>query len=293
MQKIGNFGLDRVVESEEPLVEPEIFFPESDPETFAAHADWLQPRHVHPATGKLILCVQSYIVRTGRHTILIDSCVGNDKDRAAHRPIWDRRQWRFLDDLQRAGLQPEDVDFVLCTHLHTDHVGWNTQLRDGRWVPTFPNAKYVFARDEYAHWEKESAQGSERIGLTFIDSVLPVMEAGQAVLVDHDHQIEDGIWLEPTPGHSPGHVIVNVESKGERGAFIGDLMHHPIQVPHPEWSTCFCWDLEMSAASRTAFVDTHTDAGTLVLPVHFAGATAGRIHRDGDTQKFTFLNDPS
>lgn len=289
--KIGAFSVKSVHEDTGAYITPADMFPDATPDAVAAHLDWMAPTYFDVASGKLKLAFQSFILQTPNHNILIDTCVGEDKERA--NPDFHMKKWPWMDNLKALGLTPADIDIVMCTHLHPDHVGWNTQLRDGRWVPTFPNAKYVFARDEYAHWEKESAQGSERVGLTFIDSVLPVMEAGQAVLVDHDHQIEDGIWLEPTPGHSPGHVIVNVESEGERGAFIGDLMHHPIQVPHPEWSTCFCWDLEMSAASRTAFVDTHTDAGTLVVPVHFAGATAGHITRHGDAQKFTFLNDPS
>ena len=288
---IGAFTVKSVHEDTGAYITPADMFPTATAEAVAEHLDWMTPTYFDVASGKLKLAFQSFILQTPDHNILIDTCVGEDKERT--HPDFHMKKWPWMDNLLALGLTPADIDIVMCTHLHPDHVGWNTQLRDGRWVPTFPNAKYVFARDEYAHWEKESAQGSERIGLTFIDSVLPVMEAGQAVLVDHDHQIEDGIWLEPTPGHSPGHVIVNVESNGERGAFIGDLMHHPIQVPHPEWSTCFCWDMEMSAASRTAFVDTHTDAGTLVLPVHFAGATAGHITRYGNAQKFTFLDDPS
>jgi glyoxylase-like metal-dependent hydrolase (beta-lactamase superfamily II) len=288
---IGEFSVKSVHEDTGAYITPADMFPTATAEAVAAHLDWMAPTYFDVASGKLKLAFQSFVLQTPQHNILIDTCVGEDKERT--HPEFHMKKWPWMDNLKALELTPADIDIVMCTHLHPDHVGWNTQLRDGRWVPTFPNAKYVFARDEYAHWEKESAQGSERIGLTFIDSVLPVMEAGQAVLVDHDHQIEDGIWLEPTPGHSPGHVIVNVESNGERGAFIGDLMHHPIQVPHPEWSTCFCWDLEMSAASRTAFVEKHTDAGTLVLPVHFAGATAGRITRYGDAQKFSFVDDPS
>jgi glyoxylase-like metal-dependent hydrolase (beta-lactamase superfamily II) len=288
---IGEFSVKSVHEDTGAYITPADMFPTATAEAVAAHLDWMAPTYFDVASGKLKLAFQSFVLQTPQHNILIDTCVGEDKERT--HPEFHMKKWPWMDNLKALELTPADIDIVMCTHLHPDHVGWNTQLRDGRWVPTFPNAKSVFARDEYAHWEKESAQGSERIGLTFIDSVLPVMEAGQAVLVDHDHQIEDGIWLEPTPGHSPGHVIVNVESNGERGAFIGDLMHHPIQVPHPEWSTCFCWDLEMSAASRTAFVEKHTDAGTLVLPVHFAGATAGRITRYGDAQKFSFVDDPS
>lgn len=285
-QTIGDIAVLSVLEDTGPYISPGEMFPDSTPEAVAAQMDWMAPTHFDSTSGQLIMAFQSFVMQTPQHTILIDSCVGEDKERL--NPEFHMKKWPWMANLKALGLTPVDIDIVMCTHLHPDHVGWNTQLRDGRWVPTFPNAKYVFAREEYHHWEQESAQGSERIGLTFIDSVLPVMEAGQAILVDHDHEIEKGIWLEPTPGHSPGHVIVNVESKGERGAFIGDLMHHPIQVPHAEWSTCYCWDMEMSSASRTKFVDTHTDAGTLVLPAHFAGSTVGRITGKSGKPSFTF-----
>lgn len=288
-QTIGEISVHSVLEDTGPYISPAEMFPNYTSEAVAAQMDWMAPNHFDATAGKLVMAFQSFIVQTPQHTILIDSCVGEDKERT--NPEFHMKKWPWMGNLKALGLTPEDIDIVMCTHLHPDHVGWNTQLRDGRWVPTFPNAKYIFARNEYHHWEKESAQGSERIGLTFIDSVLPVMDAGQAILVDHDHEIEKGIWLEPTPGHSPGHVIVNVESQGDRGAFVGDLMHHPIQVPYSDWSTCYCWDLEMSSASRTKFVDTHTDAGTLVLPSHFAGGTAGRIVDKNGRPAFAFETD--
>lgn len=284
---IGAFSVRSVLEHAGPTLTPDVMFPASTPEAIAEHMDWMAPTHFDVASGKIIAAFQSYVVQTPHHTILIDTCVGEDKER--DNPNFHMKKWPWMDNLATLGLTPADIDIVMCTHLHPDHVGWNTQLLDGRWVPTFPNAKYVFARDEYHHWEQESAKGAKRVGLTFIDSVLPVMEAGQAVLVDSDHEIETGLWLEPTPGHSPGHVIVNVESRGERGAFTGDLMHHPVQVPHPEWSTCFCWDLEMSAATRKQYVDGFTDSGTLILPAHFAGNTAGHIINKGGTSAFSFL----
>lgn len=284
---IGAFSVRSVLEHSGPTLTPDVMFPASTPEALAEHMDWMAPTHFDVSTGKIIAAFQSYVVQTPHHTILIDTCVGEDKERA--NPNFHMKKWPWMNNLATLGLTPADIDIVMCTHLHPDHVGWNTRLHDGRWVPTFPNAKYVFARDEYHHWEQESARGAERIGLTFIDSVLPVVEAGQAVLVDSDHEIETGLWLEPTPGHSPGHVIVNVESQGERGAFIGDLMHHPVQVPHPEWSTCFCWDMDMSAATRKKYVDGFTDSGTLILPAHFAGNTAGHIVNAGGSSAFSFL----
>jgi glyoxylase-like metal-dependent hydrolase (beta-lactamase superfamily II) len=287
IQRIGDFTVQSVVEHVAPYIGATDMFPAATPEAIARHLDDMAPAHIEAATGKLIMAFQSFILQTPRHTILIDTCVGEDKERA--NPGFHMKKWPWMQNLHALGLTPEDIDIVMCSHLHPDHVGWNTQLVDGRWVPTFPNARYVFARDEYQYWEAENAKGAERVGLTFMDSVLPVMEAGQAILVDNDHAVEDGVWLEPTPGHSPGHVVINVESGGERGALIGDLMHHPIQVPHADWSTCFCWDMDMSSASRTKFVDAHTDTGTLILPVHFAGETAGRIVDTSGTPEFAFV----
>lgn len=286
---IGEFSVRSVLEHEGPTLTPDVMFPTSTPEAFAAHMDWMVPTHFDTASGKIVAAFRSYVVQTPHHNILIDTCVGEHKERS--NPNFHMKTWPWMGNLAALGLGPADIDIVMCTHLHPDHVGWNTQLEDGRWVPTFPNAKYVFAREEYRHWEAESARGAERIGMTFVDSVLPVVEAGQSVLVDHDHEIETGLWLEPTPGHSPGHVIVNVNSKGERAAFTGDLMHHPVQVRHPEWSTCFCWDLDKSAATRRRYVDAFTDTGTLILPAHFAGNSAGHIVRAGDGAAFAFLSD--
>ena len=288
---LGDMTIQSVLENIAPAEAPGDMFPTAASEDFARHIDWMAPTFYDPASDMLILAFQSFVVRTPRLNILVDTCVGEDKVRPW--PQFHMKKWPWMNNLQALGLTPEDIDVVMCTHLHPDHVGWNTQLRDGHWVPTFPNASYVFARDEYDYWEKENAQGSERIGLTFADSVLPVMEAGQATLVDHDHEIDTGVWLEPTPGHSPGHVVVNLTSNGDSVVFTGDLMHHPVQVPEPHWSTCFCWDMEMSAKTRTDFVDRYADTNTIILPVHFAGETAGRIVGGGDKSMFEFLESSS
>ena len=230
---LGDMTVQSVLENVAAAEAPGDMFPTAKPEDFARHADWMAPTFYDTASELLILAFQSFVVRTPRLNILIDTCVGEDKVRPW--PYFHMKKWPWMGNLQALGLTPEDIDVVMCTHLHPDHVGWNTQLRDGRWVPTFRNANYVFARDEYHYWEKENAQGSERIGLTFEDSVLPVMEAGQATLVDNDHEIDTGVSIEPTPGHSPGHVVVNLSSNGNSAVFTGDLMHHPVQVPEPHW----------------------------------------------------------
>lgn len=234
MQTIGDFNLDALVELQEPFMDPFDCFPDATPETLAPHLDWLLPRYMDPESRRFIFCFQSYILRTPRHTILVDACIGNDKS-FPHRPTWHRRQGGFLADLATKGLAPGDIDFVLCTHLHGDHVGWNTQLVDGRWVPTFPNAKYVMARTEAEYWRGRHAADPDGLrSLTFPESVLPILESGQAVLVDMDHQMEDGVWLESAPGHTPGNVVVNLKSGSASATLSGDVIHHPIQLSHPE-----------------------------------------------------------
>ena len=178
----------------------------------------------------------------------------------------------------------------MCTHLHWDHVGWNTRLEDGRWVPTFPNARYVIARREYEHMDALHRRGDTGMhGLAFADSVLPVMRAERALLVDDDYALEDGVWLEPCPGHTPGNVVINVRSRGERGVFPGDVLHSPLQVARPGWSSRACDDPTLAAISRRRFVERHADTGNLVMPAHFLAPSAGRIERRGKAFAFAPL----
>jgi glyoxylase-like metal-dependent hydrolase (beta-lactamase superfamily II) len=173
---------------------------------------------------------------------------------------------------------------VMCTHLHVDHVGWNTKLENGRWVPTFPNAKYLFAKREYAHWETEhKTQGAETNGGSFDDSVLPVVEAGQAVMIDSDHQPDPLLTIKDYPGHTPGSIAINLKDGGRQACFSGDIMHHPIQVYHPDWSSQFCTDQELSAKSRHKLLEDCVESGALLCPAHFPGANAGYIKRRGDS----------
>ena len=289
-RSLGEFGLTRVVELEGPSFAPEELFPDATADVFEAHADWLVPRHVDPGTGRLMMCIQTYVVRTPRHTILVDTCVGNHKSRPG-RPAWHMRDGPFLADLEAAGVRAQEVDFVLCTHLHVDHVGWNTRLLDGRWVPTFPNAKYIFARREYAFWEErlsEAVAAGRGKDSAFADSVLPVMEAGQAVLVDMDHAIEDGVWLEPAPGHTEGSVVINLRSGDGHAVLTGDVMHHPVQLLRPDWSSLFCEDKAQSHRTRRAIIERYAETDTLIAPAHFASPTVGRIVRAGDHFGFRY-----
>lgn len=289
-QHVGNISIDRVADMEGPFAALDFLIPGASPDLIAENADWLKPRFVDPDTDQIIMSFHSYVIRSPRHTILVDCCVGDDKERPA-RPMWHQRRGPWLENLRAHGLTPEDIDIVMCTHLHADHVGWNTRLSEGRWTPTFPNARYVFARREYTHWEAEHRAALSRNEPavnhgSFADSVLPVVEAGRAVLVDSDHQIDDGLWLEPAPGHTPGNVVLHVADKSDRAILAGDVIHTPVQLARPELSSNFCSDPVQSAVTRRALIDTCAETDTLLLTAHFPAPTAGRIVRHRDAFRF-------
>jgi glyoxylase-like metal-dependent hydrolase (beta-lactamase superfamily II) len=211
--------------------------------------------------------------------MIVDTCLGNDKENRRI-PHWNNRSGPFLHDLAEAGFPPDSIDTVLCTHLHVDHVGWNTKLVDGKWVPTFPNARYLMGKVEYDHWL--TATSREDMKHVMADSVIPIVEAGRATLVETDHRICPEISLIPTVGHTPGHVSVMIESRGETALITGDFMHHPCQIAHPEWDTLADSDAEQGIRTRRIMFERLADTPCLVIGTHFAGATAGRIVRDGD-----------
>ena len=268
---LGRLHITAVVERAGPT-RPTWLLPDATPEALARHREWLAP-HFLDEKDRFLQSIHTFVVRTPELTALVDTCVGNDKDRGGRQPFH-MMHTAFLEDLRAAGVPPESVDVVLCTHLHVDHVGWNTRLEHGRWVPTFPRARYLFARREWEHWSTEPDPDTARI---MADSVAPILEAGLATLVDAEHRLSGEIWLEPTPGHTPGHVCVHVESAGAHAIFSGDLMHHPIQVAEPQWSSMFCSDKKQSAATRMAFVEKHADTATLILPAHFPDKSAGHV----------------
>ena len=277
MYKLGELEIHRAIESEVPIFDTFTFFPDATREVVEANKDWLMPRYIDPKTIEVILCIQSYVIKTSHHTILVDTCVGNHKSRPA-RPSWHMQNSPFIEELASVGVHPEEVDFVLCTHLHVDHVGWNTKLLDGRWVPTFPNAKYIFSRNEFELWAARYEKGETvPVPLVYEDSVLPIVEAGQAIIVEDTHQIDDGMWLEPAPGHTPGHVMHNLKSGEETALMSGDVIHHPLQLIRPEWSSRACEDPHLSAVSRTKMLERVADTNTLLCPAHFGSPTMGHV----------------
>ncbi len=289
VRMIGDVTVGRVEENAGPSFKPHALFPSWTEAALEKHRSWLVPRCYDERSGRFVMSLHSWIIRTGRHTILVDTCVGNDKERS--RPTWNRLSTPWLDRLRDAGVHPEEVDFVLCTHLHTDHVGWNTRLENGRWVPTFPNAKYLFSKTDYEYWGEKNRSGPA-LDNAYNDSVLPVVEAGRAVLVaDGDgHTIDERFEIAPAPGHTPGHVTLKLVSKGESALFTGDIMHHPIQVHEPDWNSRFCEWPDEAAKTRRRVLESIADTATLMLPAHFAAPHCGYVRSDGDSFRFAFAD---
>jgi glyoxylase-like metal-dependent hydrolase (beta-lactamase superfamily II) len=279
--RVGDLTVRRVMEMQIPFRPPGEMFPSAAPEELAELTPQFTPWAIDPVSGQVILAIQSYLVRTARHTILIDTCIGCDKTNTRI-PSWANRTDRgWLDRLAGTGVGPEQIDYVFCTHLHADHCGWNTRMLDGRWVPTFPNARYIFARTEVEHAERT---GSPQ----YNENVLPVIRAGQAVLVDSDYALDDQVWLEPTPGHTPGHVAVHLESGSAHAVMWGDLLHSPLQCLRPDWYFMIDTNPAQSVASRRRVLESCCEHNHLVLPAHFPAPSVGRITAEGDAFRFGY-----
>ena len=266
---IGDVTVVRV-EERVMAIEPRFIVPGLTPAVIDPLRAWAAPFVTDD--GRMLLSVHAFVVTDGDTTVVIDTCVGPHRDRPL--PGDDS----FVDRLAAAidgGLAA--VDVVLCTHLHFDHVGWHTRRDGDRWVPTFPNARYLFAREEVAHLRGEDDHGLHAV------AIAPIVEAGQAELVEPDHRVSRSLELTPTPGHTPAHVSVRIESGGAAALITGDCVHHPVQLHHPDLAADpFDWDTARSTATRRALVERLADSGTLVLGTHFAPPTAGRIETGAD-----------
>lgn len=274
---IGNVVVTKVVEIEMPIALVGLL-PEATLAALDAHASWLQP-HFVDAEGLTMLSIHALVVESEGVRILVDTCVG---DREIPGMVGFRGPSDFPDRLAAAGSAVDTIDIVCCTHLHFDHVGWNTRLEDDRWVPTFPNARYLFGRREYEHWTAEPGGSA----LNLPDTVEPLVVAGRADLVDDDHRVTSEVRFVPTPGHSPGHVSVLIESGGERALITGDATHHPVQWAEVDWAMVADSDSAQAADSRRRLLAEHGGDGTLVIGTHYATPTAGRIVAQGDGWRF-------
>ena len=277
--KIGDVTITKVVESEIPGKATWIV-PDATPERLR-EIERCKPHFVRE-DGSAVMSVHALLVESQGQKIVVDTCVGNDKTLPGMK-AWNKRTGgTFIQDISDQGFAPDAVDTVLCTHLHVDHVGWNTLWVDGKWMPTFGKARYLWNRAEYDHWKD---QGPDSFGDVVTESVRPVFDAGLVDLVEEDQKITDEVRLEPTPGHTPGHVSIKIESGGEQAVITGDLTHHPAQITHPEWHSSADWDREMGEKTRRSFIERYGDQPVLVIGTHFATPTAGHIVKDGDSYR--------
>jgi glyoxylase-like metal-dependent hydrolase (beta-lactamase superfamily II) len=262
------------------------FLPNLTKDVLDENRSWMHPAALD-ANDNLVLCFQSYVVKAGKHNILIDSCVGNDKDRPA-RPLWHKKKDdAFMRGLAAAGLTVNDIHFVLCTHLHVDHIGWNTRLENGRWVPTFPNARYIFSKTELDFWLDEAKKTDLP---QIVDSVIPIVEAKACDVVTSDHSLNDLITLIPTPGHTIDHYAVTLGKGGKDAVFTGDLIHTPLQALHPELSMRVDYNPAQGVASRTRFLETYCDTSTLCCFAHFPSPSKGYVKRWGNGFKCDYVS---
>lgn len=274
--QIGDVKITRVIEME-VAGGTRFILPQATREAVAP-MQWMVP-HFADEEGNLIMSIHALIVETPTRKMIVDTCIGNDKQRSI--PNWTNLQLPFLEDLASAGYDRMDIDTVMCTHLHVDHVGWNTMLVDGKWVPTFPNARYLIGRLEFEYWD--AAAADELNDGIMDDSVRPVFDAGLAELVNMNHKVCDEIRLEPTPGHTPGHVSVHVESQGQHALITGDCIHHPCQIERTDWSSSADYDQDASRETRDELLARYADEDILIIGTHFATPTAGHIRRKGDS----------
>ncbi|MGH4029604.1 MBL fold metallo-hydrolase [Actinomycetota bacterium Odt1-20B] len=281
---LGDVEITKVVELAGAFMPGTDLVPDAGAEIWKRDADWLAPDFMDAGSGWAVAAVQTWVVRTGGRTILVDTGVGNGRERPS-RPEFQHLETDFLDRLKAAGVRPEDVDVVVNTHLHGDHVGWNTYDAGGSWEPTFPNASYLVpAADDFHFGPAGGYAGGERPDdrLLYEDSVAPLHRAGLVRLWEGSHRIGDGLTLEAAPGHTPGSSVLRVASGGERAVFVGDMLHSPVQIEMPRCSSCLCADPVGAAETRVRVFGRAAEERELVIPAHFGGAGAFEVRREGE-----------
>jgi glyoxylase-like metal-dependent hydrolase (beta-lactamase superfamily II) len=278
--QVGGVGVTRIEERMGPSgFAPEQFMTGYDRAVLLEHLH-LMPGFYAPEQNRFISSMHSWLLRVDGLRILVDTCCGNHKERPWF-PAFHQLDTPYLENLRAEGLAPEDIDFVLCTHLHLDHIGWNTRLSDGRWVPTFPNARYLFSDREDRRWNPSRNPATDpNRAEAYGDSVLPVVKSGQAQLLpDGAHALGTRLRIEPTPGHTPGHVSLKLEDEGRKAIFSGDVLHHPIQVYRPDWNSYACEEPELARRTRREVLAWCADEGALLFPAHFAAPHVAAIRR--------------
>jgi glyoxylase-like metal-dependent hydrolase (beta-lactamase superfamily II) len=292
--RLGYLTIDRVVEGEGKAFFPGYIFPDADDAGVAAEKHWMEPNFLDTDSGRLLQGNATFVVRRPGMVLLVDTCVGNDKDRPSSK-TWHKLNTNWMDQLTALGVQPDDVTHVFNTHLHVDHCGWNTRLDGDRWVPTFPNAEYLFPKDEFDFWANpanDTVTGTGANDGCYADSVLPVYDAGLATLIEAGGRGGDGaFWFESAAGHAPGQLTLHMDAGTEQLVFTGDLFHSPLQIARPEWSSKFDVDRSGAADARRQFIGKHGDADSMILSAHVCTPNAGRIVTEGGKSIFRLLKD--
>lgn len=272
---IGDIKVSSLVEYFGPTHDPDFLYPDFNREAFEKIASQFPPAHYYATSDRLVIAIQMWIVEAGENVILIDAGVGNHKQRGTERmhmlnslvPSW----------MAAIGVAPEDFTHIVLTHLHSDHVGWNTVLEGDRWVPTFPNARYFFPKADFDYFNAEFEAKTGADGGAFPDSVLPVIEAGLVEFIVDQREIADCLQVKQAPGHTPGQLNYWIESGGQTGVFSADIMHHIVQIYQPKWNSAFCVLPDVARATRVQFLANAAAAEALVMPCHFAMPHCGYI----------------
>jgi glyoxylase-like metal-dependent hydrolase (beta-lactamase superfamily II) len=281
---VGDVAVTRMEEMYGPAFPADVLMPSWNPTVIDDHGPDTIARFVEPESNMALVSVHSWVLRTPQKTILVDTCNGNHKQRAMEG--FGNLETDWLDRLVASGVEPDEVDAVVCTHLHLDHVGWNTRLEDGEWVPTFPNARYYVNKTEFEFWNPRVTDqtGMEFNAFVFDDSVQPVFDRDMVELWEGDDcTVDDFLRLEVAPGHTPGHCVGWVESKGERALLSGDSMHSPVQVYEPTWNSGFCLDGERAASTRRSLLEAAVEHDAVLMPAHFSAPHAFRVEHRGDS----------
>jgi len=281
---LGDVTVTRIRETEASFPITALLVAEGGREDWEQNSSWLVPDHWDPESNEIQVNVASYLLRSAGKNILIDTGGGNGKERPYFPPV-SHLDTDYLKGLAHEGVNPEDVDIVICTHLHMDHVGWNTVLENREWIPTFPNATYFFTSEDFEFWNplnEKKPNGALINQNAYEDSIAPIHNAGQARLWSGRHTIDENLTLVAAPGHTPGSAVINVASGSDRAIFVGDIMHSPMQIMQPDWNSCFCENPEESRSTRKEILSRAADTNTLIFAAHFAGGHAAEIERNGD-----------
>jgi len=279
--KIGDAEVVRIEEYHGLGFPPEAFLPDWDIGLIEKHLGWMVPGHYSPPDGRLMGSIHSWLIRLPNLTVLVDTCSGNHKHRPDS-PFFSMMNSRYMENLSAAGVHPDEVDIVFCTHLHIDHVGWNTRLIDGRWVPTFKNAKYIASRTEFERITGEQKDLPDNQNM-ILDTIQPIIDSNQWLLIDTPYHVSDELLIEASPGHTAGHTHLKLVTKGGKAVFVGDIVHHPIQVHFPHWNSAACENPELAVQSRLKVLEELSETDAWLMPIHFADPFCCRVGpRDGN-----------